>query len=216
MNKEEIQKRVSQNGKSLDFDKFSWDEKTRTFFTNECYLVLDFKDINNIIFKAGDGCTFDTGYGCTFDTGCRCTFKTGWGCNFKTGPSCTFDTDNHCTFDTDNHCMFDTGDNCTFNTGWGCTFRTVSSCTFKTESSCTFETGSDCMFDTDSDCTFDIFVGGYFINKTSNNIVVVRDYDNYKIYELNKLPKGLLCLKINEVIEEPNDLGVEVNFLKKG
>ena len=45
MDKLEVQQRVLQNGKPLDLDKFSWDENTNTFSSNEGYLVLDFKDV---------------------------------------------------------------------------------------------------------------------------------------------------------------------------
>ena len=58
MTKSQIQKRILQNGKPLEIDKFEWDETTRTFSSNENRLVLDFKDMF--------GCTFNTGSGCTF------------------------------------------------------------------------------------------------------------------------------------------------------
>ena len=136
MNKLEIQQRVLQNGKPLDLRKFEWDEKTRTFSTNENSLVLDFAGIdnctfdtgNNCTFKTDDNCTFDTGYNCTFDTGYRCIFKTGEGCTFKTGYRCTFDTGYNCTFDTGYRCIFKTCDGCTFDTGNNCTFKTGVRC----------------------------------------------------------------------------------------
>ena len=189
MNKEEVQKRVLQNGKPLKLSKFSWNEETKTFTTNENGLVFDFKDVDNITFNTGSFCTFKTGLNCTFNTGPNCTFDTADDCTFDTGPSCTFDTGSRCAFDTGWNCMFKTGSRCTFNTSWGCVFKT----------------GSLCKFDTSLNCTFDIRLNGYFINKNSNNIVVVRDYENYKLYELNKLPKGLLQLGIDEVIEKEKE-----------
>jgi len=112
MNKKEIQQRVLQNGKSLDLDKFEWDEKAKVFSTVEDNLVLDFKNFSYCTFKTGWGCTFDTGSYCTFDTGSDCTFDTGPSCTFDTGPSCTFNTGLYCTFKTGPYCTFDTDANC--------------------------------------------------------------------------------------------------------
>jgi len=38
MTKKEVQQRVLQNGKPLPLDKFKWDEKTKTFSSNESKL----------------------------------------------------------------------------------------------------------------------------------------------------------------------------------
>ena len=128
LTKENIQKRVLQNGEQLSLDKFLWDEKSRTFSSVEDNLVLGFSDLNNCTFKTGYDCTFDTGSDCTFDTGYNCTFKTGSNCTFKTGTNCTFDTGSYCTFKTGSDCTFDTGSECTFDTGSECTFKTGSEC----------------------------------------------------------------------------------------
>ena len=88
LTKENIQKRVLQNGEQLSLDKFLWDEKSRTFSSVEDNLVLDFSDLNNCTFKTGSNCTFKTGSDCTFDTGSNCTFTTGSNCTFKTGSEC--------------------------------------------------------------------------------------------------------------------------------
>lgn len=104
LTKENIQKRVLQNGYPLSQDKFSWDEKTRTFSSLESHLVLDFSYLTS--------CTFDTGYSCTFKTGSDCTFDTGSHCTFDTGSNCTFKTSSDCTFDTSSDCTFKTGSNC--------------------------------------------------------------------------------------------------------
>jgi len=82
MTKSQIQKRILQNGKPLEIDKFEWDETTRTFSSNENRLVLDFKDMFGCTFNTGSDCTFNTGYGCTFTTGSGCTFNTKSGCTF--------------------------------------------------------------------------------------------------------------------------------------
>ena len=112
MNKKEVQKRVSKDGKPLALSKFEWDEKTNTFSSMEDGLVLDFREMHNCTFTTGPNCTFTTGYYCTFDTGFDCTFKTGSNCTFKTGPNCTFDTGSNCTFKTGPNCTFKTGSNC--------------------------------------------------------------------------------------------------------
>lgn len=95
---------VTQFGKKLSKDKYTWNENTRTFLTAENNLVLDFSEY--------DGCTFNTGYSCTVETGDCCMFRTGGNCTFKTGYGCTFDTGDCCTFDTGNGCTFDTGYGC--------------------------------------------------------------------------------------------------------
>ena len=162
LTKENIQKRVLQNGEQLSLDKFLWDEKSRTFSSVEDNLVLDFSDLNNCTFDTGSNCTFKTGsnctfktnYNCTFKTGSNCTFKTNYNCTFKTGSNCTFKTDSYCTFKTNYNCTFDTGSYCTFDTDYNCTFNTSSDCIFNTSSDCTFKTSSDCTFDTVSYCIF--------------------------------------------------------------
>jgi hypothetical protein len=128
---------VTQNGKELDKSKYNWDERTKTFSTNENNLVLDFSDYINCTFKTGSHCTFKTGYGCTFKAGSHCTFKTGSDCTFNTGSGCTFNTGSDCTFNT--------GSDCTFNTGSDCTFKAGSHCTFNTGPDCTFNTGENCV-----------------------------------------------------------------------
>ena len=128
---------VTKNGKPLSKSLYTFDEETRTFFSNEDGLVFDFNNIGGATFKTGSSCTFKTGSSCTFETGYYCTFDTGSRCTFKTGSSCTFDTGSYCTFDTESYC--------TFKTGYYCTFKTGSDCTFNTGSGCTFETGKDCV-----------------------------------------------------------------------
>ena len=88
MTKKEVQQRVLQNGKPLSLDKFEWDEKTKTFSSDEDGLVLDFAGISNCTFVTGWNCKFDTGRYCKFDTEDGCTFNTRDGCTFKTGSEC--------------------------------------------------------------------------------------------------------------------------------
>ena len=68
---------VTQKGKPLSTELYTWDESTKTFSSNENDLVLDFTEI--------DGVTFKTGGYCIFKTGNECNFKTESGCFFKTG-----------------------------------------------------------------------------------------------------------------------------------
>jgi len=104
--------KVTQFWKDLDKDKYTWDEKTRTFSSTEDNLVLDFNNIYWIVFKTGSYCNFDTGSDCTFKTGYSCTFETGSYCTFDTYYDCTFKTGSDCTFDTSSDCTFKTGSNC--------------------------------------------------------------------------------------------------------
>ena len=115
---------VTQYGIPLDPSKYNWDPKTKTFSTNEHDLVLDFSNINGVIFDTGSYCKFDTGDSCTFKTGSYCTFDTGSNCTFKTISDCTFKTISDCTFKTGHSCTFKTGSDCTFDTGDNCTFKT--------------------------------------------------------------------------------------------
>jgi len=119
---------VTRNGVALDKTLYTWDEESKTFYTEESDLVLDFYNIHGVTFKTGDNCTFDTGHHCTFDTGYGCTFNAGHGCTFKTGDYCTFDTGYLCTFDTGYGCTFNTGHGCMFKAGYGCTLKTGSDC----------------------------------------------------------------------------------------
>jgi len=128
---------ISQYGKPLDKSKYTIDEYTKTFSSDENDLVLDFHNLDN--------CTFKTGSCCTFKAGSCCTFKAGSYCTFKAGSYCTFNTGSNCTFDTGSDCTFDTWSYCTFKAGSDCTFKTWSNCTFKTGNDCTFKTGNDCV-----------------------------------------------------------------------
>jgi hypothetical protein len=100
MTKLEVQNRVLQNGKPISLDKFDWNEKTKTFFSPENNLVIDFSGEDGCTFATGSGCTFKTGFGCTFKTWSDCTFRTEFDCTFKTWSYCTFKTGSCCTFKT--------------------------------------------------------------------------------------------------------------------
>jgi len=79
---------VTKKGKPLNKSLYNWDEKTKTFSTNESNLVLDFSDMNYVTFNTGSYCTFMTGDGCKFNTGDDCTFTTRSRCTFETGNDC--------------------------------------------------------------------------------------------------------------------------------
>jgi len=87
---------VTQNRKPLSPEKYTWDPKTKTFFTIENNLVLDFSGMDGVTFNTGYGCTFNTGWYCTFNTGGYCTFNTGGYCTFITGEGCTFTCGGNC------------------------------------------------------------------------------------------------------------------------
>jgi hypothetical protein len=141
MTKQEVQKRVLQNGKPLDLNKFKWDENTKTFYSNEINLVLDFGDVNNVSFKTSGYCNFNTGSDCNFETGSDCNFNTGSRCNFYTGSYCNFNTYDNCNFITLDNCSFNTGSYCKFNIGDKCILRTSNSCCVK----CYVKIGCDCL-----------------------------------------------------------------------
>jgi hypothetical protein len=97
MTKKEVQQRVLQDGKPLDLDKFTWDDETKVFSSNEDNLVIDFIGV--------DDCKFVTGSDCTLATGSRCKFVTWGGCKFVTWSRCTFDTGGGCEFVTGSKCV---------------------------------------------------------------------------------------------------------------
>lgn len=111
---------VTQFGKPLSKDKYTWNAKIRTFSTEENELVLDFTNIVGVTFKTGDNCIFKTSHDCVFKTCNHCTFETGSDCTFETGSDCTFKTYDNCTFNTGDECTFDTSSNCTFKTSEEC------------------------------------------------------------------------------------------------
>lgn len=80
--------KVMQNGRPCSY--YIWDDRTRTFMTQENNLVIDFCNIHNVTFKTGSDCKITTGHGCTFKTGHTCEFDTGDSCTFIVGSSCTF------------------------------------------------------------------------------------------------------------------------------
>ena len=92
---------ITQNGKPLDKSKYTIDEKTKTFSSNEDDLVLDFHGLEGWTFNTGSDCTFKTGDYCTFNVNYNCTFNTGSDCTFGTGSNCTFKTGGDCSFDTE-------------------------------------------------------------------------------------------------------------------
>ena len=196
---------VTQNGQELSKKKYTWDESTKTFSTNENFLTLDFSQI--------DGVTFNTGWNCTFNTGWNCTFNTGYYCTFNTGSNCTFNTGYYCTFNTGDNCTFKTGSYCTFNTGWNCTFKTGSYCTFNTGDNCTFKTGSYCTFEVGEKCCLHYHWYGCFeVYKLESNKLVkilengqlenLKDIEILKVEDLDRLvllhSKDLKFLYSNE------------------
>ena len=59
---------VSQNGKPVSKDKYTWDETTKTFSTKENNLVLDFGDLARVVVNAGYDSTITTGNYSTITT----------------------------------------------------------------------------------------------------------------------------------------------------
>jgi len=99
---------VIKHGIPLDPGKYTWDEKTRTFRSDEANLVLDFSQIEYVNFYTKSSCVFITLNNCNFNTGAGCSFRTGSYCKFNTGLRSTFDTGSDCDFDVTNDCSITT------------------------------------------------------------------------------------------------------------
>ncbi len=164
---------VTQFGKPLPKEKYTWDEDIKVFSSKESHLVIDF---------GGTSATFTTANYCIFNTGANCVFTTGHNCIFDVGNNRTFDIDNDCISKTGNGCTFTTGNNCTFATGSDCIFKTGNSCIFTTNINCTFDTGRDCVFNVYQNCTF----------TTGTDCIIVRK----DIFEVIKIPEKI-AIKLN-------------------
>ncbi len=89
MNKKEVQRRVLKDGKPLSLKLFTWDDKTKTFSSQESGLVIDFRLVN----------------GCNFELGAFCVVKAGRHCSFRALYCCTFDVMSECSFYTGDSCV---------------------------------------------------------------------------------------------------------------
>ena len=63
---------VTQFGKPLSKEKYTWDEETKVFSSKESNLVIQCYVKHT---------TFTTGRNCTFITGDNCIFNTSYGCD---------------------------------------------------------------------------------------------------------------------------------------
>lgn len=113
--KQDIQKRVSFNGRPLFLSEFDWDKKTKTFSSEKNNLFIQFSDLD----------------GCTLNTGSHCILNTGNDFNIKTGSFCIINTGNDCTIKTDDACLFKTGSGCVVKTRYSLLFGNSSYCTFR-------------------------------------------------------------------------------------
>ena len=96
MNKREVQKRVLQNGRPLALSQFTWCKKTKTFSSDEDFLVIDFTGVDGVCVNAGNGCTITTEDGCTIKAGSDCTITTGGYCTITTEDDCTITAEWDC------------------------------------------------------------------------------------------------------------------------
>ena len=135
MNKKEVQKRVLQNGKPLALSKFSWDEKTNTFSSNEDNLVIDFYD-KSVTVTTGYRSTITTGYDSTVTTGYDSTIKTGNCSTITTGYRSTITTGYRSTVTTDYDSTVTTGYDSTVTTGYDSTVTTGAWSTVTTGKNC--------------------------------------------------------------------------------
>ena len=95
---------VTQFGKPLPKEKYTWNKKTKVFSSKEEHLIIQCY-VKNTTFNTGSRCTFNAGFDCIFKTGSNCIFNTGRGCTFKTGSNCIFKTGSASTFTTGASCV---------------------------------------------------------------------------------------------------------------
>ncbi len=172
---------VTQFGKILPKEKYTWDEEAKVFSSKELNLVIECY-VKHTTFNTGRNCTFITGDNCIFKTSRNCSLIAGDNCIFNVGYGCDFNTGHGCNFDTGSDCIFETGNDCNFDAGCGCIFDTSSDCNFSTGDTCTFTTKDNCTFTTSHGCTFTTGTGC---------IIVRRD-----IFEVIKIPKKT-TIKLN-------------------
>lgn len=127
---------VTQFGRPLSKDLYSFDEKTKVFTSKEDYLVIDFGGCYNIEFNINNQCTLVAGSFCTINSGDNCKFVAEGSNTFNTGDACTFYTGGYCTFKTSSNCTFTTASRCNFETSTACVFNTGARCMFNTQRSC--------------------------------------------------------------------------------
>lgn len=85
LTKQQIQERISKNGSTLDLDKFSWDENTRTLVSEEDTLTMNFIGIDDLTITAKDFCTITTGNNSKIVSGSRSSIRTGLNAKLDVG-----------------------------------------------------------------------------------------------------------------------------------
>lgn len=132
MTKQEVQKKITQNGKIINLDSFSWDKENNKFSSHENGLIINFEGIDNCVFKTGSNCIFMTGN--------KCLFITPANCKFHTGNECVFRTHFGCEFHAGSECNFQTGVNCEINVedAFSCEFEFVPNSRIYENGNCLF------------------------------------------------------------------------------
>ena len=87
MNKEEIQQRVLRNGRPIELDLFSWDEKTLTFATGKDGLVMDFSGLPGLTINCGSNNTIT----CWYNNTIRCWSHNTINCVYNNTINCESD-----------------------------------------------------------------------------------------------------------------------------
>jgi hypothetical protein len=131
---------VSQNGQPLPKSKYNWDEKTKTFITEENNVVVDFGGDDRVMVTTGHSSTVTTGSYSTVTTGDYSTVKTGHYSTVTTGDYSTVKTGSSSTVKTGDCSTVKTGHYSTVTTGSYSTVTTGDSSTVTTdgESSLTY------------------------------------------------------------------------------
>ena len=142
MNKKEVQKRVSKNGKPLALNKFMWDAKTNTFASAENKLVIDFSNINYATITAGGSATITTGCSATITAGYYATITAGNYPTITAGCSATITAGGSATIKAGDYPTITAGSSATITAGYSATIKAGYYATIKAGSSATITAGN--------------------------------------------------------------------------
>ena len=165
--KKDIQQRVLQHGKPLPLSKFSWDENTNTFISNEDNLVIDFRNIDYSTVMTGNYSTVNTGDDSTVTTGDSSTVTTKYRSTVTTGDHSTV-TAGVCSTVTTEVCS-------TVTTGCHSTVTTGSFSTVTAGDKSTVRARRECCF--------------HYVNGYRSGMVILMNNDTIKTFRNNMLIK---------------------------
>jgi uncharacterized protein (DUF2345 family) len=153
MNKKEVQKRVLQNGKPLALNKFSWDEKTKTFSTNENNVLADFSGIDHVTLTAGGWSTLTAGDNSTLTAGGYSTLRAGNGCTLTAGWQGTLTAGGWSTLTAEDNSTLTAGWQSTLTAGGWSTLTAEDDSTLTARGYCTLKAGNGCTLTAEDNST---------------------------------------------------------------